>query len=107
MPDLFKEIGSNHYLMFGGGFSGLCGSMSYLLKVQEGKPFKWSEFFIHTVASGMFGLMAYELLAYEGFSPEFSAIMCGMSGWMGTRVAHIVEILVCRKLNISKKDLEG
>ena len=107
MPELFKEISSNNYLLMGGGFSGLCGSLSYMLKVQEGKPFKWSEFFIHTVASGTFGLMAYELLSYEGFSAEFSAIMCGMAGWMGTRVAHIEEILIRRKLGLSKEDMKG
>lgn len=107
MPELFKELSSNHYLTIGGGFSTLCGSLSYMLKVQEGKPFKWSEFFIHTLASGTFGLMAYELLSYEGFTPEFSAIMCGMAGWMGTRVAHIGEILVRRKLNITKEEMKG
>lgn len=107
MPDMFKEIGSNHYLLFGGGFSGLLGALSYTLKTKEGKPFKWSEFCIHTIASGAFGLMAYELLFYEGFTPEFSAIMCGMAGFMGTRVARIGEILICKKLNIKKEDLNG
>ena len=50
-----------------GAFAGFCGSLSYLLKVEEGKPFSWREFALHTTISAVFGLIAYEILSYEAF----------------------------------------
>ena len=106
MPDLLKNLSHTDYLCIGGGFAGLTGSVSYLLKVTEGKPFKWSEFFVHIAASMIFGLIAFEIGAYEGLPDEFSGALAGCAGWLGTRVARIIEVLACKKLGLSKDDLK-
>ncbi len=98
-----------------GGFAGLCGSLSYLLKVEEGKRFSWGEFALHTSISCVFGLIAYELLKYEGLPPEVAGALCGMAGWGGTRLIRIVEILlpkiaaaiIRKKLGINEEDLRN
>lgn len=92
------------YVAISAGFAGVCGSLSYLLKVEEGKPFKWKEFFLHTAISAMFGAICFEIAAYEGLPPAMSGALSGMAGWMGTRVARIFEIILARKLKI--EDLE-
>lgn len=96
-----------------GGFAGLCGSLSYLLKVEEGKRFSWREFVLHTTISAVFGLIAYEVLSYESFPPQVAGALCGVAGWGGTRLIRIVEILLPKiaaavlrkKFGITKDDL--
>lgn len=107
MPDLFKNLSHEGFLLLGGGFAGLCGSLSYLLKVEEGKPFKWSEFLLHLAISAAFGVIAFEIMTFEHIPDEVAAGICGMSGWMGTRIARIIEIVIRKKLGISKQDMEG
>lgn len=102
----FKNFSSTDYFMFGGLFSSFLGSLSYYLKTQEGKPFKMGEFVAHTLASGAFGWLAYELLVVAGFSPEFCAISCGWAGWMGTRFARIIEVSFRKKTGVTKEDLQ-
>ena len=106
MPDLMKNLTNIDYLAISGGFAGLGGSLSYLLKVKEGKPFKMGEFLLHIFISAFFGLITFELCTYFGLEPEYCGAASGMAGWMGTRVARIGEILVYRKLNIKKEDLQ-
>lgn len=86
-------------------WAGLCGSLSYALKVQEGHVFKWGEFLIHILTSALFGLMAFEVLDAYGFPPQVSGAVCGMTGWMGTRFARIVEVVIRKKAGVSKEDL--
>lgn len=55
-------------------FAAVCGSLSYLLKVEEGKQFKWTEFILHTVISAVCGLITYTTLRnLAGFDPD----VCG------------------------------
>lgn len=97
-----------------GAFAGFCGSLSYLLKVEEGKPFSWREFALHTTISAVFGLIAYEVLSYEDFPPQVAGALCGVAGWGGTRLIRIFEILLPKiaaavlrkKLGITKEDLK-
>ena len=97
-----------------GAFAGSCGSLSYLLKVEEGKPFSWREFALHTTISAVFGLIAYEILSYESFPPQVAGALCGVAGWGGTRLIRIIEIIlpriaaaiISKKLGISKEDLK-
>ncbi len=97
-----------------GAFAGFCGSLSYLLKVEEGKPFSWREFALHTTISAVFGLIAYEILSYESFPPQVAGALCGVAGWGGTRLIRIIEIIlpriaaaiISKKLGISKEDLK-
>lgn len=51
MVNHLKEVWTN--LAISGGFAALCGGLSYLLKVEEGKPFKFSEFILHVSISGV------------------------------------------------------
>ena len=90
-----------------GLFAGFCGSLSYFLKVEEGHPFKWSEFVLHTLISAVFGLMTYEILSYYGMPAQVSGALCGMAGWMGTRGARIVEIVIRKRVGVTKEELEG
>ena len=101
-----KDLTHTEFLIYGGGFAGFCGSISYLLKVEEGKPFKWTEFFIHIASSIILGILAFELCSYLGIQDEYCGAMSGMAGWLGTRVARIFEIMIYRKLNIKKEDLQ-
>lgn len=90
-----------------GLFAGFCGSLSYFLKVEEGHPFKWSEFVLHVVISAVFGLMTYEVLSYYGMPPQVAGACCGMAGWMGTRLARIIEIVIRKRLGVSKEELNN
>lgn len=101
-----KDLTHSDYLVLGGCFAGVSGSISYLLKVVEGKEFGWKEFIIHISASIIFGILAFELCSYLGVKDEYCGAMSGMAGWLGTRVARIFEILIYRKLNIKKEDLQ-
>ena len=109
-----KSLSDGQILGICGGFAGFCGALSYLLKVEEGKPFSWREFALHTTISAVFGLIAYELLSYESFPPQVAGALCGVAGWGGTRLIRIVEILLPKiaaavlrkKLGIDKEDLK-
>lgn len=89
-----------------GAFAGFCGSLSYLLKVEEGKPFSWREFALHTTISAVFGLIAYEILSYESFPPQVAGALCGVAGWGGTRLIRIFEVFFQKRLGVTKDDLQ-
>lgn len=88
------------------GFSALCGSLHYLLKVEEGKPFSWRELALHGMISAMCGLISYEILSYEGFPQELCGALSGLAGWGGTRLIRVLEIVINKKLGINKDDLK-
>lgn len=110
----FKSLSESQILAICGSFASACGGLSYLLKVEEGKPFRWREFLLHTAISGVFGLITYEILSFEGFPPQLSGALCGVAGWGGTRVAKIIELLfpkviealIRKRLGLTKEDLE-
>ncbi len=107
MNDAFFRLSEHvQHLLISFGFAGVCGALSYMLKVEEGKPFKWGEFFLHTAISAVFGLISFEIFAYEGFPPAFAGAMSGVSGWLGTRVARIAEVIIRKKLGLTKEDLK-
>lgn len=109
-----RQLSEEAILAICGGFAGVCGSLSYLLKVEEGKKFSWPEFALHTTISAVFGLIAYELLSYEEFPPQVAGALCGVAGWGGTRLIRIIEIVlpriavavISKKLNIDEEDLK-
>lgn len=107
MPDFLRDLTHTEAFMLGGAFAGLGGSLSYLLKVMEGKPFKIGEFVLHIAISAFFGLIAFEVAAYFGLSPEYCGMAAGSCGWLGTRVARIGEILLRKKLGITKEEMNG
>ena len=106
MPDLIRNLTHSDYLILGGGFAGLSGGVSYLLKNVEGKPFKWSEFFLHVLASMIFGLIAFEFASFEGVPDELCGAIAGCAGWLGTRIARIAEVLLLKRLGLQRKELE-
>jgi hypothetical protein len=89
------------YVATASGFAGVCGALSYLLKIEEGKRFKWSEFILHTATSAAFGYIAYEALLYKAFPPEYASALCGVAGYLGTRCVRIAELVIKKKLGIS------
>lgn len=105
MPDFIKELTHTDAMLVSGGFAGLCGSVSYLLKVTEEKPFSWREFLLHVAASAIFGLIAFEIASFEGMPDGMAGAIAGMAGWMGTRVARIIEVLIRKKLNLSDAEI--
>ena len=73
----YRDLSDGQILAAAGGFATICGWLSYLLKVQEGKAFLWREFFLHGAISAVCGLISYEILAYEGFPPQLCGALSG------------------------------
>lgn len=102
----FKNLNEFQMLGIAGSFASVCGWLSYLLSVQEGKRFKWSEFFLHGAISAVCGLISYEILAYESLPPQLCGALSGLAGWGGTRVLRLIEIVVTKRLGVEKEDLK-
>ena len=108
MPDKINHATATYDVVAAcGGFGSLCGALSYLLSVEEGKPFRWSEFALHTVISGVFGWIAYVVLAYEGAPHELAGALCGVAGWGGTRLIRLLQIFCRKRLGVTKEDLHN
>lgn len=63
----YRDLSDGQILAAAGGFAMICGWLSYLLKVQEGKAFTWREFLLHGAISAVCGLISYEVLFTKGF----------------------------------------
>lgn len=101
----YRNLSEGQILAAAGSFATICGWLSYLLKVQEGKTFSWKEFFLHGAISAVCGLISYEVLFYEGFPPQLCGALSGMAGWGGTRLIRILEVILQKRLGVSKEDL--
>ena len=93
-------------LVASGFFAAICGWLSYLLKVQEGKSFTFREFLLHGAISAVCGLISYELLSYEGLPSNLCGALSGMAGWGGTRLIRLLELLLTKKLGVSRDELD-
>lgn len=102
----FKNLNEFQMLGIAGSFAGLCGWLSYLLKVQEGKAFTWREFLLHGAISAVCGLISYEIFVYESLPPQLCGALSGLAGWGGTRVLRIIEVVITKLLGVSKEDLK-
>lgn len=102
----FKNLNEFQMLGIAGSFAGLCGWLSYLLKVQEGKAFTWREFLLHGAISAVCGLISYEIFVYESLPPQLCGALSGLAGWGGTRVLRIIEVVITKRLSVSKEDLK-
>lgn len=80
------------------------GALNYWLKTVEGKPFIWKELMMHVATSAFSGWIAYEIFDYMGLPPGLSAALCGLSGWMGTRLLRIVEAVLKAKAGVDKSN---
>ena len=104
MPE--KElITETQALAASGGFAAICGWLSYLLKVQEGKEYSFREFLLHGAISAVCGLICYEVMSYEGFPPNMCGALSGMAGWGGTRLIRLVEITFAKRVGVTKEEL--
>lgn len=101
-----KNLTDGEILGVVASFSGLCGSLHYLLKVQEGKRFSWRELLLHCAISSVCGLISYEILFYEGFPPQLCGALAGLSGWGGTRLIKLIEIFVQKRLGVTKEEMK-
>ena len=102
----FKNLKEFQMLGIAGSVAGLCGWLSYLLKVQEGKAFTWREFLLHGAISAVCGLISYEIFVYESLPPQLCGALSGLAGWGGTRVLRIIEVVITKRLGVSKEDLK-
>mgnify|MGYP002614682757 FL=1 len=102
----YRDLSDGQILAAASGFAAICGWLSYLLKVQEGKAFLWREFFLHGAISAVCGLISYEILAYEGFPPQLCGALSGLAGWGGTRAIRLAWLLITKRLGVSKEDLK-
>lgn len=102
----YRDLSDGQILAAAGGFATICGWLSYLLKVQEGKAFTWREFLLHGAISAVCGLISYEVLFYEGFPPNLCGALAGMAGWGGTRLIRLLEIVFEKRLGVTKEDLD-
>ena len=102
----YRDLSDGQIWASAGGFATICGWLSYLLKVQEGKAFTWREFLLHGAISAVCGLISYEVLFYEGFPPQLCGALSGMAGWGGTRLIRLLEIVLEKRLGVTKEDLD-
>ena len=102
----YRDLSDGQILAAASGFAAICGWLSYLLKVQEGKAFTWREFLLHGAIGAVCGLISYEVLFYEGFPPQLCGALSGLAGWGGTRVLRIIEVVITKRLGVSKEDLK-
>lgn len=93
-----KEITTDLILVC--GFSGLCGALSYLFAVEEGKAFTWGSLLLHTTISGVCGLITFAVFeSFGGFSPTACGAFSGVAGWMGTRLLSLIESKVAKRMS--------
>lgn len=102
-PEQWNEIRN---ISLCSGFASISGGLSYLVKVREGKKFSWAEFVLHLGVSAVAGIIAYQTLHYYEVPADLSGALCGISGWMGTRMMRIFEIFLVAKLGLGKAVLD-
>ena len=83
------------------GVSVASSVISFLLKVQEGKKFSFFEFVLHISFSALFGAIAFEIMYQEGIPFHWAGALCGISGWLGTRVIRIAQVIVAKKFGVA------
>lgn len=86
------------------GFASLTGGLSYFVQVQEGKKFSCLGFLVHFCVSAVAGFITYLILHYMSTPPDLSGALCGIAGWMGTRMMRIFELLIYRRYGVDPKD---
>lgn len=107
MPERAKYMSDLFFVLSSGILAAIGGSLNYITNVIQGHKFSWAEFVVHTLTSAFFGFVAYEFFSFEGVPPQFSAALSGMTGYYGTRISRIVEIVVLKKkLGIDPKEVQ-
>ena len=107
IPESFDELSKVDTAAICTGIGAMGGALSYALKVEEGKPFRWTEFLFHCGISAFSGFIMYEFASYAGLPAGVAGAVCGVAGWAGTRMMRICEIVVRKKLGITREDMQG
>lgn len=103
-PDEFHGI--NTSLLAATIFAGLCGALSELINVSEGKKFSWREFLLHGCVSAVAGLITYQVLVSLGTASGMASAMSGVAGWMGTDAIKLIKVLLLRRVGVDPKELD-
>lgn len=98
-----SELGRAEIAATCASFAALGGFLNYWVKICEGRPFSLREVVVYTCVSAFCGFMSFELLDFAGFPPGVCAALCGMSGWMGTRLLRIGEAVIKNKVDVDKE----
>lgn len=99
-----SELGRTEIAGVCAAFAATGGFLNYWVKICEGREFSLREVVVYTSVSAFCGFMSFELLDYCGFPPGVCAALCGMSGWMGTRLLRIGEAIIRNKTDVEKKN---
>lgn len=105
MPERTKTILDWAMVLMAGGFSLLCGWLAYLLKVMEGKQFLVREFLLHGAISAISGGITFTLLNFQGLPPDACGALSGVAGWGGTRAIKLAELIIMKRLGVTKEEL--
>lgn len=87
-------------------FAGLCGVLSELINVSEGKAFSWKAFLLHACVSAVAGLITYQVLVSLGTASGMASAMSGVAGWMGTDAIKLIKVLLLRRVGVDPKELD-
>ena len=88
-------------------FASICGGIKYLLRVEEGRIFRWPELAVHTVFSFIVGGVSFEFVTYYStIPPDVCGGIAGAAGFYATEITRILKLIVCRKLNVKPEDIE-
>lgn len=88
-------------------FASVCGCIKYLLRVEEGKIFKWHELGLQGLFSFVVGIISFEFVTYYSTIPtEVCGGIAGAAGFYATEITRLLTIVVCRKLSVKPEDIE-
>lgn len=96
-PEQFNEVRDASLVT---AFASITGCLSYLVQVYEGKQFSWIGFALHFMVSAVAGFITYLMLHSWSTPADLAGALCGIAGWMGTRMMRIFEILAYRRYGI-------
>ena len=88
-------------------FASVGGMLGYSMRMLEhGVPINLKMAAVEGMASGFVGLLMFLACGQLGISQEWTGVIVGVSGWLGANATlRILEILVYRKLGISKPEV--
>ena len=86
------------------------GGIARILNLKDKKKLKWALIFSEIFISGFIGIIVYLITSELGASGNWTAVLCGMGGWIGPKVIDLLAAkFFSEKLGVdaSKKDAEN
>lgn len=99
MEEVLRMLDSARGLLTAVGAGAVGGVLAYFVRVAEGKPFKFTDMVLHTAVSGFCGYIAYGLCSYLSLPDAACGAICGIAGWMGTRLLRLLEMRIEHRLS--------